>query len=102
MQITDEWKATCGNLIMPHERNLDRECNTGKFSQLWKARRGFRIIRQNLRTLEIERHKATRSNTMKWVTIGFYKNKQEMQAAFDEMLIDEYTITEDCTQTYFK
>lgn len=76
--------------------------NTQKFSQLWKAQRGFRIIRKNKRTFEIERHKATRSNTMKWVVIGYYPFERDMDKAFDEMLLDDMTITEDCTQTYFK
>ena len=87
---------------MPHERNLDRDCSTERFSQLWKVQRGFRIIRKNKRTTEIERQKATRSNTLNWVVIGHYKDKKAMDKAFMEMLLDDWTITEDCYATDFK
>jgi len=76
--------------------------DTQKFSQPWKVQRGFRIIRKSKRSLEIERQKATRSNTLNWVVIGHYKDKKVMDVAFEEMLLDDWTITEDCYATDFR
>ena len=71
-----------------------------KFSQEWKIQRGFRIIRMNERTLNIERQLYSMS-AYRWIVIGFYKSGRMMEAAFNEMLRDDYTITEDCKETYF-
>jgi len=85
-----------------YPKNPANEDHSGKFSQLWKVQRGFRIIRKNKRTTEIERQKATRSNTLNWVVIGHYKDKSEMEKAYVEMLLDDWTITGDCYATDFK
>lgn len=76
--------------------------NNRKFSQLWKVQRGFRIIRMNLRTMEIERQVKRYAEGLSWTPITrSFKNKREMEAAFNEMLRDDFTITEDCKETYF-
>ena len=76
--------------------------NEQKFSQFWKAQRGFRIIRKSKRALEIERNKITLNRFMSWVVIGHYASERKMDEAFEEMMLDDKTITEDCTQTYFQ
>ena len=76
--------------------------NTQKFSQLWKAQRGFRIIRKSKRSLEIQRNKITLNRFMSWVVIGHYPSERKMEEAFEEMLLDDMTITEDCYATDFK